>query len=556
MHLQLQKHHERYSSYKNTGVPWLGDVPENWKVNQLKRLTKYVSRGNSPEYSDDETDHLVLNQACIYWDGLHLEKVKYHTVSNFSAKKGLLKRFDLVMNSTGTGTLGRVAMVVEAKNMIADGHVTIIRCNKDLHPRFLLNLLSTGLYQGFIYSYCVSGATNQIELSGSRLVETPVVLPLLECQIAIAKYLDEKTALIERIIKAKQKQIELLKENRSALINRAVTKGIRRKVMFDTNAFDQWQKLSKEAQEKLLEQVEIIYTHIQEDELPSALQDILPSAKKTHTSGAIYDVSKWDDCTWGADVDSENINTIVGNGKREKHSRDALIANTAQVQNYLLITDDQRLQKKCNEIDVEAISFDEFSQRFRVKESGIDWIGKIKNDWSLKKLKYIAHLKSGEAITSELIEDTGTYPVYGGNGVRGYTSDFTHNGRYVLIGRQGALCGNVNYADGRFWASEHAVVANILDGSAVIWLGELVRIMDLNQYSISAAQPGLSVDRVKNLIIPSPPHEEQKKIVEYLRVNIQKIDSTLKKIHQSISLLQEYKISIVSNVVTGKIKVA
>lgn len=129
----------------------------------------------------------------------------------------------------------------------------------------------------------------------------------------------------------------------------------------------------------------------------------------------------------------------------------------------------------------------------------------IPDGWRMKKLKYVASLKSGESITSDEIADSGEYPVYGGNGLRGYTSKYTHSGHYVLIGRQGALCGNVNYASGRFWASEHAVVASIRDEVDVTWLGELLRAMDLNQYSQSAAQPGIAVDVIGNLELPVPP---------------------------------------------------
>ena len=73
--------------------------------------------------------------------------------------------------------------------------------------------------------------------------------------------------------------------------------------------------------------------------------------------------------------------------------------------------------------------------------------------WTCQKLKHVASLRSGESITSNDISDSGEYPVYGGNGVRGYTSSHTHEGEYPLIGRQGALCGNINYASGLFWAS-------------------------------------------------------------------------------------------------------
>jgi type I restriction enzyme, S subunit len=152
----------------------------------------------------------------------------------------------------------------------------------------------------------------------------------------------------------------------------------------------------------------------------------------------------------------------------------------------------------------------------RLKSSGIEWLGDIPKHWEVMKLRYLALLRSGENITSEELEETGEYPVFGGNGLRGYSSRFTHDGDYVLIGRQGALCGNINYASGRFWASEHAVVVTPITQLATTWLGELLRAMNLNQYSVSAAQPGLSVDAISALKIPVPPTKEQRAIADYL----------------------------------------
>lgn len=85
-----------------------------------------------------------------------------------------------------------------------------------------------------------------------------------------------------------------------------------------------------------------------------------------------------------------------------------------------------------------------------MKDSGIEWLGQVPAHWSVVKLSYVLSLKSGDGITSNEIEPEGTYPVYGGNGLRGYCEQFNCNGTYALIGRQGALCGNVNVADGKF----------------------------------------------------------------------------------------------------------
>lgn len=151
------------------------------------------------------------------------------------------------------------------------------------------------------------------------------------------------------------------------------------------------------------------------------------------------------------------------------------------------------LDSKFHEILTKGIRNEE------LKDSKINWMGDMPKSWERKRLKDILHLKSGDGITSTDISPDGEYPVYGGNGLRGYTDSFTHEGYFPLIGRQGALCGNINYANGKFWASEHALVATPTRKINVYWAGELMRVMNLNQYSNAAAQPGLAVEKIKNL---------------------------------------------------------
>ena len=165
-------------------------------------------------------------------------------------------------------------------------------------------------------------------------------------------------------------------------------------------------------------------------------------------------------------------------------------------------------------------------------------------------VKRIADLKSGESITAEDIEEDSEFPVFGGNGRRGFTTRYTHEGTYALIGRQGALCGNINYATGKFWASEHAVVASPKVDVATHWLGELMRAMNLNQYSVSAAQPGLSVEIVGNLRIPVPPHDEQTAIATFLDHETAKIDALVAEQEKLIELLKEKRQAVISHAVT------
>src|SRR6266404_10002981 len=132
-------------------------------------------------------------------------------------------------------------------------------------------------------------------------------------------------------------------------------------------------------------------------------------------------------------------------------------------------------------------------------------LGMIPDDWEVKKLAAICSMKSGEGITRANIDQFSKYPCYGGNGLRGFTSRFTHDGNYALIGRQGALCGNVFGVGGKFFASEHAVVVTAFAQTDVRWLTFFLGRMNLNQYSESSAQPGLSVSKILKLAITIPP---------------------------------------------------
>ncbi|MCY4173577.1 MAG: restriction endonuclease subunit S [Cyanobacteria bacterium MAG CAR3_bin_5] len=189
------------------------------------------------------------------------------------------------------------------------------------------------------------------------------------------------------------------------------------------------------------------------------------------------------------------------------------------------------------------------------KDSGVEWLGEVPEHWTMRRLKTLCDMQSGDAITAMSIDDVGKYPVFGGNGIRGYTSQYTHDGSFVLIGRQGALCGNVHIARGRFWASEHAVVTTLRCNHVLEWFGAALKTMDLNQYSIAAAQPGLSVDRVLNLEVQVPPVQEQTVIAHFLTHTTQRIEKHCATVKRTINLLHEYRTRLIADVVTGKLDV-
>lgn len=211
------------------------------------------------------------------------------------------------------------------------------------------------------------------------------------------------------------------------------------------------------------------------------------------------------------------------------------------------------LEEQCQSMITEAVTKG-LNPNVKMKDSGVEWIGEIPEHWEKVKLKHLTRMKSGESIDALDIKPEGEYKVYGGGGFRGYTSKYTHAGEYVLIGRQGALCGNVTFASGEFWATEHAVVVevNYID---IRFLRYLLECMNLNQYSISAAQPGLSVSTILNLTVPVPTKNEQVEIAAKLEdINVQTVQ-LVSDIQSQIQQLKEYRQSLIYEAVTGKIDV-
>lgn len=188
-----------------------------------------------------------------------------------------------------------------------------------------------------------------------------------------------------------------------------------------------------------------------------------------------------------------------------------------------------------------------------MKDSGIEWIGRMPAHWTAPALKHLCTMQAGKNLISEQISTSGEYPVYGGNGQRGYYSDYNANGNFLLVGRQGALCGNVHYVSGKFWATEHAVVTTPSKITNIRYLYYLLIAMDLNQYaSNSAAQPGLSVGNILTVKTLLPPIGEQVRISEFLDNGCPKIDEVITEKQSLIDDLESYKKSLIYEVVTGK----
>ena len=412
---------QRYETYKDSGVEWIGEIPDRWEVKKLKYgVSVNPSKGGIDKDSDEMAVFLPMEK--VSEDGEIDCSIKKPISDLYNGFTFFRKNDVIVAKITPCFENGKGALLNELETDIGFGSTEfhVLRAKPEICKQFLYYITKSETFMKVGEAF-MSGAAGQKRVPTDFISNFPLASPNIEEQTAIANYLDRKTAEIDALIAQKQRLIELYQEEKTAIINQAVTKGI------DPNA--------------------------------------------------------------------------------------------------------------------------------KLKDSGIDWLGEIPVGWEVKKLKHVAILKSGNNLTSENINN-GKYPVYGGNGLRGYYDKFTHDGGLVLIGRQGALCGNINYAKGKFWATDHAVVVQPRLNYRNIWLGEMLRAMNLNQYSVAAAQPGLAVEAICNLSVPYPSIEEQTAIVQHIETETARIDAKIAKTQRIIELQKEYRTALISEVVTGKIKVS
>jgi len=162
----------------------------------------------------------------------------------------------------------------------------------------------------------------------------------------------------------------------------------------------------------------------------------------------------------------------------------------------------------------------------------------FKGNWNLKQLgSMCSEFKSGKYIKAEKIKEGGDFPVFGANGLRGYTDTYNHEGTYALIGRQGALCGNVTLSYGKSYFTEHSIAVKASDKNDTIFLYYLLDTMNLGQYSGQSAQPGLAVNKLIKLKKSIPDVKEQAKIGSFFK----NLDDTMSLHQRELKALKQTK---------------
>ena len=180
----------------------------------------------------------------------------------------------------------------------------------------------------------------------------------------------------------------------------------------------------------------------------------------------------------------------------------------------------------------------------------------VPEGWAWCRLKHVCTMAAGKAKPTDQIMTEpfeGCYPCFGGNGIRGYVDEYNQDGIFSIVGRQGALCGNINIAKGKFYATEHAVVTTLFSGIDFNWSNYVLEALQLNSYATGAAQPGLSVANVLNVFVPVPPTQEQVHIGIRIAESIKIIENIEDEKENLQTLISSAKSKILDLAIRGQL---
>ena len=178
-------------------------IPSSWCWTRLGEVTSYTQRGKSPKYASADGSP-VVSQKCVQWHGLDLDKawkITYQSLVTYEDIR-FLREGDLLWNSTGTGTIGRIIRLIDPpEKLVCDSHVTVVRC-LFVSSEYIRTWLRTGNVYGLIEERA-AGSTNQVELTAQMALNQVVPLPPLAEQHRIVAKVDELMALCDRLAAAR-----------------------------------------------------------------------------------------------------------------------------------------------------------------------------------------------------------------------------------------------------------------------------------------------------------------------------------------------------------------
>ena len=260
---------------------------------------------------------------------------------------------------------------------------------------------------------------------------------------------------------------------------------------------------------------------------------------------------------WDLNIDDFlQINTILPLLSEQQSIATYLDQKCGEIDELITLQEEMitKLQSYKQSVITEAVTKG-LDKNVPLKDSGIEWIGEIPEHWKVVKIKYLAKIKSGDSISSNELIQAGLYEVYGGNGLMGYCNKNNVNGFNIIIGRVGALCGNVRLISDSKFITDNALILNCFDNALYPYMYIMLKAANLNNLNTSNAQPLITGSKVLNVSLPIPPLSEQQSIADYLDQKCSEIDELISIKQQKIEKLKDYKKSLIFECVTGKRKV-
>ena len=406
-----------YPAMKDSGVPWLGPVPEHWRVPRLGTLLR--ERGET-------------NQAGRITDVLSVTRergvIPYAEKGNVGNKKSdditrykIVRPDDIVVNCMNV-IIGSVGLS-RYTGCLSPVYYVLTRHSEHDDPRYFNAYFQTKPFQESLVRIGNGILAHRMRIPMDLLKSELFPRPPADEQAAIVRFLDHADRRIRRYIRAKQKLIKLLEEQKQAIIHRAVTRGLD------------------------------------------------PSV--------------------------------------------------------------------------------------RLKPSGVEWLGDVPEHWEVVALRWYISIGSGEFIAAETVSsvsnEQNTVPIIGGNGIMGYGANSNTGNTTIVIGRVGALCGNVHLVVGLAWVTDNALRVTRMKGFEPEYLALQLRTSNLNR--LANAQPLITGSAVKEQRVVKPPREDQRQIVRAVNDSTVEIDAAIGNATREISLLREYRTRLIADVVTGKLDV-
>ncbi len=199
-------------------------LPKNWVVATLKEVTQYIQRGKGPKYII-KSELPVINQKCIRWFGIQKEYLKYVDPAQWSswAKERYVQVGDILWNSTGTGTIGRAAIInhlAPGEKYVVDSHVTIVR-PREINPKYIHFWIMSPSVQGSIEAM-QSGSTNQVELSKKAIETLPIPVAPSDQQKLIVAEIEKQFSRLDEAVAGLKRVKANLKRYKAAVLKAAV----------------------------------------------------------------------------------------------------------------------------------------------------------------------------------------------------------------------------------------------------------------------------------------------------------------------------------------------